>query len=224
MRREKRRLYSWDGEFSWSFFESSFYKGSVCLEKQAWRVCASPQRENKVLLVQNATWHQSWRLSNWGKLDLFQGGAASRQAWDCLSLSWLDVAAAGIQTVCSLRSFLGCNHHWFQIRTYNVAISRLHLYAVRSLDQWWSMFDSLLGKKPQCILEERIYTKTNTLWLIFKGYFQSYCAFSVKSQLFGKHNESGSRSHVFQPFRATITITITDCQSKWWTDMSLLIG
>lgn len=41
---------------------------SVCRDGRAPRVCVFPRWENK---VQNPTWPQSWKRSNWGKLDLY---------------------------------------------------------------------------------------------------------------------------------------------------------
>lgn len=87
------------------------------LKKQAWRVCVSPQRENKVCLVQNATWQQSWKLANWGKLDLRallcfrEGHWAVRHGTS--SAAWLDAAAAAKQTESSFETLKAVNYSQF---------------------------------------------------------------------------------------------------------------
>lgn len=175
------------------------------LEKQTWRVCVSPQRENKVCLVKNATWHQSWKLANWGKLDLRallcfrEGHGAVRHGTS--SAAWLD-AAAGMQTVCSLKlSKLQTDASIIVPKKKHImllAIPRIHSCPARFWVLWFSMFESWSWLKNHNaisptdaesfywilskLFEEKIHTKIHLtiVGLIFKGYFQSCCLLSVK--------------------------------------------
>lgn len=85
------------------------FVSSVCRDGRAPRVCVFPRWENK---VQNPTWPQSWKRSNWRNLictPCFVWGRGSRPAATGLPLSWLhQTAAAAGNTGCEqlLRHFL----------------------------------------------------------------------------------------------------------------------